>query len=48
MNFVKNMAFMLGGVGVGYCFSKYEKDIKKTFNKSKRKVMKTIDSFENM
>lgn len=48
MNFVKNMAFMIGGVGVGYCVSKYGKDIKKSLKKSKRDIMKTIEDLENM
>lgn len=48
MNFMKNMAFMMGGIGVGYCVSKYGKDIKKAMKKGKKEVMKTIENFENM
>lgn len=48
MKILKNMAFMMGGVGVGYCISKYEKDIKKVMKKGKKEVMKTIEEIENM
>ncbi len=48
MKMMKNMAFMAGGIGVGYCLSKYGKDIKKVMKKSKKEVMKTIEDMENM
>ncbi len=48
MKIMKNMAFMAGGIGVGYALSKYGKDIKKAMKKSKKEVMKTIQDMENM
>jgi hypothetical protein len=42
---MKNMMYMLGGVGVGIVASKYGKDIMKAMKKEKKTLTKTANQF---
>ena len=41
---LKNMMWMISGVGVGYMAKTYSKDIKKYFNKGKKEINKMTKS----
>ncbi len=43
MKMIKNMMWMMGGVGVGIMCSKYSKDIMKFMKKSKKEVCNMIE-----
>lgn len=44
---MKNIMWMLGGVGVGMTISKYGKDIKKIMKKEKKMITKTAKDLMN-
>ena len=44
---MKNMMYMLSGVGVGLLASKYGKDIMKVMKKEKKTLAKTANQFLN-